>query len=115
MTKFEDKPSYWNGTGKYQKEYKRLHKKLVPLSGVADTLEGELLRTLGRVYNEVFNNGGCNFDLLHMKAHALFFLRFDDLWSLNTGKVVKSILKGKTTHLDELTDAVVLLVMDRVK
>lgn len=51
---------YWNKQGKYQKEYDRLFKMLVPKEGKAETEDGEILRVLSNVYYDVFNNGGCN-------------------------------------------------------
>jgi hypothetical protein len=52
--------SYWDGNGKYQKEYDRLWKELVPASGEAETEEGELIRAVGRLFYEYCNNGNCN-------------------------------------------------------
>jgi hypothetical protein len=52
--------SYWDGNGKYQKEYDRLWKELVPGSGEAETEEGELIRAVGRLFYEYCNNGNCN-------------------------------------------------------
>lgn len=48
---------YWNGTGKYEEEYKMLRKKLVPRCGKADTPHGELLRVVGNIYYDYNNNG----------------------------------------------------------
>ena len=58
--KEETRKSYWDGTGKYQKEYDRLWKELVPSSGEAETEEGELIRAVGRLFYEYCNNGNCN-------------------------------------------------------
>lgn len=51
---------YWDGEGPQQEAANRLHTKLVPASGPADTLEGECLRAAGKVHYEFFNNGGGN-------------------------------------------------------
>lgn len=49
--------SYWNKTGKYQKEYEELFDKLVPADGMADTYAGELLRAASKLYYRYFNDG----------------------------------------------------------
>lgn len=50
-------PTYWGNTGQYQKDYDRLWKRLVPAEGKADTLHGELLRSISRIYYDLYNNG----------------------------------------------------------
>lgn len=52
--------SYWNETGAYQEEYSNLWNDLVPSSGSADTIHGELIRAAGRLFYEYCNNGNCN-------------------------------------------------------
>lgn len=56
----EKRISYWDETGKYQKEYDRLWKAHVPKSGECETTEGELIRAIGRLFYEYCNNGNCN-------------------------------------------------------
>lgn len=48
---------YWGGNGKHQKEYELLHSELVPAMGMAETVEGEILRAISRIYHDYFNNG----------------------------------------------------------
>tara|TARA_B110000914_G_scaffold222070_1_gene234928 strand:- start:33 stop:560 length:528 start_codon:yes stop_codon:yes gene_type:complete len=48
--------TYWNNTGDYQAEYNRLVQ-LMPGSGAADTLGGELIRCVSRLGHELYNNG----------------------------------------------------------
>lgn len=48
---------YWNTKGKYQKEYGDLWRSLVPGSGRADTEHGEVLRSISRIYHDLYNNG----------------------------------------------------------
>lgn len=48
---------YWNKQGKYSKEYEKLHDKLVPGMGKADTIEGEVLRAASKIYYRHFNDG----------------------------------------------------------
>lgn len=52
--------NYWNGNGKFQKEFDKLYKELVPSSGRAKTLRGEVLRAANKLYYERFNNGNIN-------------------------------------------------------
>lgn len=52
--------SYWDESGAYQKEYKELYDKLVPTSGSSETLHGELIRAISRLFYEYCNNGNCN-------------------------------------------------------
>lgn len=51
---------YWNIQGQHQDLYDKYWDTLVPDSGAADTQEGEALRAIGRIYYDVYNNGGCN-------------------------------------------------------
>ena len=52
--------SYWNKTGVYQEDYDKLYKIHVPSNGNAETLNGELIRSISRLYYEYCNNGNCN-------------------------------------------------------
>ena len=52
--------SYWDNTGYYQDIYDRLYDNLVPSNGDADTIHGELIRCIGRLYYDFCNNGNIN-------------------------------------------------------
>ena len=52
--------SYWNHNGAYQQEGDELYDKLVPAQGAAETLHGELIRGINRLFHEYCNNGNCN-------------------------------------------------------
>ena len=52
--------NYWNSNGAYQEEYDKLYTELVPNSGSAETLKGELIRAISRLVYEHCNNGNCN-------------------------------------------------------
>ena len=52
--------SYWNNNGAYQKEGEELYEKLVPPTGAATTLHGELIRGINRLFYEYCNNGNSN-------------------------------------------------------
>ena len=51
--------SYWEHQGAYQKELDELNEKM-PLMGAADTLNGELVRAINRLYYDYCNNGNMN-------------------------------------------------------
>lgn len=51
--------SYWNNNGIYQQDLDRLNE-LIPASGEADTLHGEMIRAINRLYYEYCNNGNIN-------------------------------------------------------
>lgn len=52
--------NYWRGNGIYQTEYDELYDKLVPSSGEAPTVHGELIRGISRLTYDYYNNGNCN-------------------------------------------------------
>ena len=53
---------YYFGKGKYDKEYGDLWDKYVPKSGQANTVQGELVRAIGRLASEAYRNGNINWD-----------------------------------------------------
>jgi hypothetical protein len=53
---------YYFGQGHYDKEYGELWAKCVPKSGQADTVQGELVRAIGRLASEAYRNGNLNWD-----------------------------------------------------
>jgi len=65
---------YWNDSGKYQKEYEVLFDVLVPETGRALTVEGELLRCISRLYYDNFNNGR-NYNEESLQKEILFLRR----------------------------------------
>lgn len=57
--------SYWNHNGAYQTEGDRLYEEMVPSTGAAATLNGELIRGINRLFHEYCNNGNCNAAVPH--------------------------------------------------
>jgi hypothetical protein len=53
---------YYEISGKYQIEYDQLWDKLVPPSGQAATLQGELVREIGRLTIEAYRDGNINWN-----------------------------------------------------
>ena len=51
--------SYWKNEGAYQAELDELNKQM-PLKGAAETLNGELVRAINRLYYDYCNNGNMN-------------------------------------------------------
>ena len=52
--------SYWANNGAYQVDRERLYDKLVPSSGDAPTIHGEMIRSVSRLFYDYCNNGNCN-------------------------------------------------------
>jgi len=52
--------SYWALNGAYQKEYDVNYDKLVPASAEAETIHGEMIRSVSRLFYDYCNNGNCN-------------------------------------------------------
>lgn len=52
--------SYWNENGKYQDVFDVLWSKWVPQSGESIYRYGEIVRGIGRLGHEYYNNGNCN-------------------------------------------------------
>lgn len=53
---------YHKGIGRHDKEHDKLWKKLVPKSGQSETVQGELVRVIGRLADEFYRNGNGNWD-----------------------------------------------------
>jgi hypothetical protein len=53
---------YHSDKGRYQQAYDRFWDELVPGSGQADTVQGELVRAIGRLASELWRNGNINWD-----------------------------------------------------
>jgi len=51
----------------WRSEFQRLWKELVPATGQATTVQGEVIRAVGRLSDEAYRNGNYNFD----KGHRL--------------------------------------------
>ncbi len=51
---------YADGHGKFEQEYSQLWDALVPKTGYAETLQGELVRLIGCLSSEFYRNGNIN-------------------------------------------------------
>jgi hypothetical protein len=65
-----------------------LWKLLVPRSGCADTVQGELVRAIGRIESEYYRNGNMNWDGNYFKDLSSFILR-----TLKSGKTLTRLVK----------------------
>mgnify|MGYP000556944428 CR=1 FL=1 len=52
--------SYWGHDGAYQNLYDSLWEQLVPASGYAPTIHGEMMRSISRLFYDYCNNGNGN-------------------------------------------------------
>ncbi len=57
---------------RWQEQYDELWKMLVPASGSAETVQGEMIRIVGMISHEILDNGGLNWDNRHKQM--LFYL-----------------------------------------
>ena len=89
---FDNHSLYWGGTGKYQDQYSKLYDKLVPSEGKSDTVEGELLRAVGKIIYRHGNDG--------------------DNFSNGSYEWIEKHV-GKFDHLDDMADKVVLYVLNK--
>ena len=60
--------SYWDDNGAYTAEYNKLYDELVPGSGSAATLKGELVRAISKLVYEHCNNGNGNAREVHYET-----------------------------------------------
>ena len=89
---FDNHSRYWSGNGEYQDAYGDLYDQLVPKEGKADTVEGELLRAVGKIIYRHGNDG--------------------DHFSNGSYEWIEKHV-GKFDHLDDMADKVVLYVLSK--
>ncbi|KVV20838.1 hypothetical protein WK78_26375 [Burkholderia cepacia] len=69
---YTSEDNYFDSTSVNQVAYDELFAQLVPERGEADTLDGEALRTAGRIYYDWFNNGFWNITATHYQEMISF-------------------------------------------
>jgi hypothetical protein len=62
----------------WKKEQTRLWGALVPATGQADTLQGELIRISGKLTDQAFRNGNMNWDADHERMWRFIGRHLDD-------------------------------------
>jgi len=60
MSNVDTSKTYWDNEGKYQEQYDRAWKQLIPASGEAKDGLPEALRAISRIGYDYYNNGFCN-------------------------------------------------------
>jgi hypothetical protein len=78
--------TYWNSNGKHQAAYQELSK-MVPSSGPAGTVEGEMLRAVTRLYYDFYNNGMVN----NTSGAVNYLTRCDELFNLDIAEELEIV------------------------
>ncbi|MFV8358255.1 ankyrin repeat domain-containing protein [Flavobacterium sp. XS1P32] len=92
----------------WQKQFEELWELLIPSNGNAKTVQGEVVRIAGRVRDEIYRNGGANWNVDFKKMLDAFLVHLasnnalstDELEKLNS--LVQDIRKNKDAETDEL-------------
>ncbi|MCU0352050.1 MAG: ankyrin repeat domain-containing protein [Flavobacterium sp.] len=92
----------------WQKQFEELWELLIPSNGNAQTMQGEVVRIAGKVRDEIYRNGGANWNIDFKKMLDAFLVHLasnnalsnDELEKLNS--LVKDIAKNKDAETDEL-------------
>jgi hypothetical protein len=92
----------------WQKQFEELWELLIPSNGNAKTVQGEVVRIAGRVRDEIYRNGGANWNVDFKKMLDAFLVQLasnnalstDELEKLNS--LVQDIRKNKDAETDEL-------------
>lgn len=93
----------------WEKQYEMLWQLLVPSGGAAQTVQGEVVRITGRVRDELYRNGGANWDKNYRKmlnALLVYFASGTPLSEeeLNEAKKLTSSIHAKGDDDDQITD-----------
>lgn len=83
ITKITVKSQTW------QEQHEELWQMLVPGQGAASTIQGELIRIIGKVFCEIYDNGGCN---------------WDDEYEKMLESISEYVLKGKSSNNDKIIE-----------
>ncbi|RFP65827.1 ankyrin repeat domain-containing protein [Hymenobacter lapidiphilus] len=92
----------------WEKQYEELWEVLIPSNGGAKTVQGEVVRIAGKVRDEIYRNGGANWNIDFKKMLDAFFihlssnntLSIDDLEKSNL--IIQDIRKNGDAETDEL-------------
>jgi len=81
---------YTDGKGRYQQEVMELWNTLVPSSGQAETVQGELIRCIGCLASECYRNGNANWDegFVRMAQYLARHLR-DGTFDVKTTRLIE--------------------------
>ena len=93
----------------WEKQYNMLWDFLVPSSGVAKTVQGEVIRITGRIRDELYRNGGTNWDKDYQKMLDALLVHFASGTSLsecelNEIRKLTTSIRAKGDVDEEITD-----------
>lgn len=108
--KYDGKSSIVSNAASWQKQHEELWDLLVPSSGKASTVQGELIRISGRISNEIEGDGGANWDgdFSKMAGYFVKLLRLGIPLSPEEVKEADSIVRtirkidGRSSRLAQL-------------
>lgn len=102
----------------WKEQYNELWAKLVPASGRAQTVQGEMIRIIGKVSYEILDNGGLNWDDDYrkmLKALSGFMSSFESSGNAPvdeaTGIIKKISASTDEKPLNRLTEIIVDLII----
>ncbi len=76
----------------WQKQFEELWELLIPSNGSAKTVQGEVIRIAGKVRDEIYRNGGRNWNIQFKKILDAFLLHLDSYNSLSINEFEKANL-----------------------
>jgi len=88
----------------WQSEFKRFWNELVPPYGQAKTVQGEMIRAIGRLSEEAYRNGNANFDHDHVIMCQFLLENLNDPRVFSAKEIedmrrwIGQILDSKQTH-----------------
>ena len=93
----------------WEKQYEALWQLLVPSSGAAQTVQGEVIRITGRIRAELYRNGGANWDRNYRKMLDALFVYFASgiplsEYELSETKKLTSSIHAKGDDDEQITD-----------
>ena len=101
----------------WQEQHFELWQRMVPSSGAAQTVQGEVIRISGRISREIVENGGANWDSDY-KAMAKTFLEFvrtgirlEAKEDRDAGAIVESLLARRDSDTDRMVELAVIWVL----
>ena len=83
-------------------DHERLWKQLVPRSGQADTIQGELIRCTGKLSDEAYRNGNKNWDANHEQMLSFVSRTLDDpsTFNLDQRTMISKAVERITQNID---------------
>jgi len=93
----------------WQKQFEELWELLVPSKGSAKTIQGEVIRIAGKVQDEIYRNGGGNWNIDFKRMLDAFLLHVASYNTLSADEhekltlLVTSIRKNADAEIDELS------------